>query len=143
MSRCTTSSSKRRPIRRLIAYNVFDGFVTAWRLADWPTSTWSSFVKATIDGVVRSPSEFSMTLGLSPSITATHELVVPRSIPITLPIVLRSKIGEILQTACKVGPSARLSSLCRHDHHSRPQQPTIERVAFLHHGDDGTGLKVL
>jgi hypothetical protein len=29
------------------------------------------------------PSEFSMTLGNVPSITATHELVVPKSIPIT------------------------------------------------------------
>ena len=41
-------------------------------------------MKATIEGVVRAPSEFSMTLGLPPSITATHEFVVPRSIPITL-----------------------------------------------------------
>ncbi len=30
---------------------------------------------------------FSITLAWSPSITATHELVVPRSIPITLPII--------------------------------------------------------
>src|SRR5262249_48257613 len=45
-----------------------------------------SSVKATIDGVVRMPSAFSMTLGFFPSITATHELVVPRSIPITFAI---------------------------------------------------------
>jgi hypothetical protein len=45
-----------------------------------------SSVKATIEGVVRMPSEFSMTLGLFPSITATQELVVPRSIPITFAI---------------------------------------------------------
>src|SRR5258708_6334763 len=38
--------------------------------------------KATIDGVVRMPSTFSMTLGLPPSIVATQELVVPRSMPI-------------------------------------------------------------
>ena len=43
-------------------------------------------VKATIDGVVRMPSAFSMTLGVLPSMTATHELVVPRSIPITFAI---------------------------------------------------------
>ncbi len=91
MSRCTTSSSKRRPIRRLIANSVLLGLVTAWRLADWPTSTWSSLLNATIDGVVRSPSLFSMTLGVSPSITATQELVVPRSIPITLPMLNYSK----------------------------------------------------
>jgi len=39
-------------------------------------------VNATTEGVVRYPSEFSMTLGVLPSITATQELVVPRSIPI-------------------------------------------------------------
>ena len=33
------------------------------------------------EGVVRVPSAFSMTLTWSPSITATAELVVPRSIP--------------------------------------------------------------
>ena len=67
------------------------GLVTAWRLAVWPTSTSPSFVKATIDGVVRSPSLFSMTFGLPPSMTATHEFVVPRSMPITfaMDIVLR------------------------------------------------------
>src|SRR6185503_19422646 len=35
-----------------------------------------------MDGVVRAPSEFSMTLGWPFSITATQELVVPRSMPI-------------------------------------------------------------
>jgi hypothetical protein len=38
-------------------------------------------VKATTDGVVRPPSALGMTVGSLPSITATHELVVPRSIP--------------------------------------------------------------
>src|SRR6476619_7634847 len=67
---------------------VFSGLVTAWRLAGWPTSRSPSSVKATIDGVVRIPSAFSRTFGLAPSITATHEFVVPRSIPITWPMVL-------------------------------------------------------
>src|SRR6185312_13303782 len=43
-----------------------------------------SWAKATMEGVVRAPSAFSMTLGEVPSMTATHEFVVPRSIPITL-----------------------------------------------------------
>src|SRR5438876_626331 len=43
---------------------------------------------ATLDGVVRIPSAFSMTFGVLPSITATQELVVPRSIPMTLAMVL-------------------------------------------------------
>ncbi|GFO68797.1 hypothetical protein GMLC_23760 [Geomonas limicola] len=37
-----------------------------------------------MDGVVRLPSALAMTTGSPPSITATQELVVPRSIPITL-----------------------------------------------------------
>jgi hypothetical protein len=40
-------------------------------------------VNATTDGVVRCPSAFSMTRAALPSITATHELVVPRSMPMT------------------------------------------------------------
>ena len=39
-----------------------------------------------VDGVVRAPSAFSMTFGVLPSMTATQEFVVPKSMPITLPI---------------------------------------------------------
>src|ERR1043165_2523294 len=67
-----------------MAKNVFSGLVTACRLAAWPTRRSPLSVKATIEGVVRAPSAFSMTLALDPSITATQELVVPRSLPITL-----------------------------------------------------------
>ena len=45
-----------------------------------------SLVKATMDGVVRSPSAFSMTLATPPSITETQLLVVPRSMPMILPM---------------------------------------------------------
>src|SRR5262245_21929985 len=79
-------SSKRRPIRRLIAKKVYSGLVTAWRLAGWPIRRSLSPENATMDGVVRAPSEFSITLGVEPSITATQEFVVPRSMPITLAI---------------------------------------------------------
>src|SRR3979409_1251663 len=65
---------------------VRSGLVTAWRLAGWPASRSPSSVKATIEGVVRMPSAFSMTFGVLPSMTATHELVVPRSMPMTLPM---------------------------------------------------------
>src|ERR1051325_5437665 len=37
-----------------------------------------------MEGVVRMPSAFSMTFGVFPSITATQEFVVPRSMPIVL-----------------------------------------------------------
>src|SRR3954454_22438019 len=63
---------------------VFSGLAIAWRFAGWPTRRSPSSVNATIDGVVREPSAFSMTLGVAPSMTATQELVVPRSMPMTL-----------------------------------------------------------
>src|ERR1700722_15073948 len=71
---------------RLIDLIVRSGLVTACRLASCPTSRSPVFVKATTDGVVRLPSEFAMTVGVCPSITATTEFVVPRSIPTTLAI---------------------------------------------------------
>jgi len=43
---------------------------------------------ATIEGVVRAPSAFSITLASAPSMIATQELVVPKSIPITSPALL-------------------------------------------------------
>ena len=73
-----------RPMNRLIENTVFWGFVTACRLATWPTSRSPSLVNPTTDGVVRPPSAFGMTTGSPPSMTATTELVVPRSMPMTL-----------------------------------------------------------
>lgn len=55
--------------------------MTACLFAADPTSLYPYFVKAMTDGVVLIPSEFSITLGVCPSIKATQELVVPRSIP--------------------------------------------------------------
>lgn len=81
-----SGSSNRRPIRRFVAYSVFWELVTACRLAGVPTILSPSDVKATTDGVVRAPSLFSSTLGFLPSITETHEFVVPRSMPMTWPL---------------------------------------------------------
>jgi hypothetical protein len=39
-----------------------------------------------MDGVVRAPSLFSITLGVLPSMIATHEFVVPRSMPMIRPM---------------------------------------------------------
>ena len=69
-----------------MAYSVFLGLVTAWRLAEAPTSTSPSSWYATIDGVVRAPSEFSITRVVLPSMTDTQLLVVPRSIPMIFPM---------------------------------------------------------
>ena len=45
------TSSNLRPMNRLIENTVFSGFVTACRLAIWPTSRSPSLVNATTDGV--------------------------------------------------------------------------------------------
>src|SRR5688572_29454808 len=75
-------------MKRLIDVTVFFGFVIAWRFAGSPTlrSPFPLSRKATIEGVVLRPSLFAITTGSLPSITATHELVVPKSIPIIFPI---------------------------------------------------------
>jgi hypothetical protein len=52
-------------------------------------------VIATIDGVVLLPSAFAMTTGSPPSMIATQEFVVPRSMPITLLIVSSSNMGGL------------------------------------------------
>ncbi len=61
---------------------VFSGFVMAWRFATMPTSRSPDFEMATTDGVMRPPSRLGMTTGSPASMTAMHEFVVPRSIPI-------------------------------------------------------------
>ncbi len=71
-----------------MAKNVSVGLVTAWRLAGRPTSFSPSSAKATMDGVVFMPSAFSKTRGLPPSMTATHEFVVPRSMPMTFAMLI-------------------------------------------------------
>src|SRR5213593_377230 len=77
-------------MKRLIEKTVFSGLVMDCRLATWPTSRSLPFVKPTTHGVVRAPSWLAMTVGCPASITATHEFVVPRSIPIILPMILKN-----------------------------------------------------
>src|SRR4051812_17001512 len=74
-------------MNRLIEKMVFSGLVTAWRFATWPTRRSPDLVNPTTDGVRRLPSGLVITTGSPPSMTATTELVVPRSIPMILLIV--------------------------------------------------------
>ena len=76
-----------RPMSRLAEKIVLAGLVMACLLAAWPTTLSPPLVKATTDGVVRAPSEFSNTVGSPASIMAIQELVVPRSIPKILLII--------------------------------------------------------
>ncbi len=117
MSFLVVGSSKRRPIRRLMAKSVFSGLVTAWRLAGWPTRRSPLSLKATIEGVVRAPSAFSMTFASFPSITATQELVVPKSIPITLLMVFlslsRSRRRSLFDQAPRLWTPAFFGNVCK------------------------------
>src|SRR6188768_1158563 len=141
MSFCVIGSSKVRPMRRLIAKNVRSGLVTAWRLAGWPTRRSPSSVIATIDGVVRAPSEFSMTLGVEPSMTATQLFVVPRSMPMILLIVIGLRasgwvFGWLVRWGLAAFESTGVRRL-RHRDERRAQHAVVDQVAFLEHGHHG------
>src|SRR5262245_36734237 len=82
-------------------------------------------VKATIDGVVRAPSRLAMTRGFPPSITAMQQFVVPRSMPMTLPI---SGLPSIARLRVVVADA--------HAHHRRPEQAIVQEVAALEHLGD-------
>src|SRR5258708_23215923 len=64
---------------------VLAGFVTACRLASWPTRRSPVFVKATTDGTLRPPSAEAMAVGSPPAMTAAPLFGVPRSMPMILP----------------------------------------------------------
>ena len=87
-------------MNRLAEKIVLLGLVTACRFAAWPIRRSPFLAKATIDGVVRAPSEFGMTTGSPPSMTDIQEFVVPRSIPIILP--MRSLIHRACHTSLKI-----------------------------------------
>src|SRR5688572_20737933 len=114
ISSCVAGSSHLRPMRRLAEKTVFSGFVIACRRAICPTRTSPLSSKATTDGVRRLPSSLVMTLGSLPSMMATTELVVPRSMPMILPISRPTSVGigvvanlSTHQTMVKTGPSIR------------------------------------
>ena len=69
---------------------VFSGLSTACRLAIWPTKRSPVLLKPTTEGVSRLPSLLMITVGLPPSMTATTEFVVPKSIPIAFAITITS-----------------------------------------------------
>src|ERR1700686_3708264 len=81
-------------MKRLIEKTVFSGLVTACRFATCPTSRSPVLVNATTDGVRRPPSGLGITTGSPPSMAATTELVVPRSMPIILLIELLATVTK-------------------------------------------------
>ena len=104
---------------------VLSGFVIACLLAVSPTSLSPFFAKPTTDGVVLAPSALAITVGSPPSNTATQELVVPKSIPITL---LISFLLFYLQFTF-------LTQLliCNLDHRC-PDYSAVKSITFLENG---------
>src|SRR5882672_1313446 len=98
---CATSEYL-RPMKRLIEKTVCSGFSAACRFATWPTSLSPVLVNATTDGVMRPPSLLTITVGLSPSMVATAELVVPRSIPIAFAMTFYSFVPGSFARRCAV-----------------------------------------
>jgi hypothetical protein len=82
----TSGASAFLPINLLIPKRVFFGLVTDCLFATCPTRISPLLAKPTIEGVVLCPSAFSITCYVPFSSTATHEFVVPKSIPIIFPI---------------------------------------------------------
>lgn len=73
----------------LFAENIVPlGFVIACLFAGVPTIVFPSLSIATIDGVVLFPSAFGITFASHPSMNATQELVVPKSIQIIFHIIV-------------------------------------------------------
>src|ERR1700761_8872840 len=112
---------------RLIEEIVRSGLVTAWRFASCPTSRSPVLVNATTEGVVRDPSELAMTVGLCPSITATTELVVPRSMPTTLAIGCRVSLSEPRGPAVRFGCAPIPSSLAAYRSSQDVESPAAPR----------------
>src|SRR5579871_6602449 len=113
-------------MNRLMEKIVFSGFVMDCRLATCPTisSLVFGFI-ATTEGVRRLPSAFGITTGSPPSMTATTELVVPKSIPIIFAIFL--------------SPLARIAGWANPDE-CRPEDPIMQPVSALKLRNDGRGL---
>src|SRR3954471_12127131 len=83
------------PISRLMLRKVRSGLVIAWRLATSTTSTSPPLLNATTLGVVRAPSELGMTTGSPASRNETTLLVVPRSIPTALAMMVCTPGGWV------------------------------------------------
>jgi hypothetical protein len=105
------TSSNRRPMKRLIEKTVFSGLVTACRLATCPTRRSPDLVNATTDGVSRPPSGFVITTGSPPSMTATTELVVPKSIPMILLIQITSYVRSTGDIDLSIKPEWQVVTL--------------------------------
>src|SRR5882724_7338859 len=94
------------------------GLSTVWRLASWPTRRSPVLVNATTEGGKRLPSLLIITVGFPPSITATTELVVPRSMPtafaishLAMCIIRTAHIDNVLCDPLKASPALHVEQV--------------------------------
>ena len=103
------------PMNLLTELIVCSGFVIACLLAGSPTlrSPLPPSRNAKIDGVVLRPSLFCITTGSFPSITATQEFVVPKSMPMILPISVLFVFLYFLNIICNACAKSFLLTQCQ------------------------------
>src|SRR5678809_275363 len=106
-------------------------------LVDSTSNCFSPSIVAYQDGVVRAPSLFSITLVVLPSMIATHEFVVPRSMPMILAMFFSGMCGFV---GCEVRLPGALSSWCADGDERRPQHAVGDEIALLQDGDDRVRL---
>src|SRR5579872_5121040 len=98
-----------------------------------------------MDGVVRAPSEFSMTLGWPFSMTATQEFVVPRSMPMIFAMMIPLHEKWICLCLRRFGREGRKSSRSPRfgdADQRRSQYALVQAIAFLQHTYNGVGLGI-
>mmetsp|Transcript_15377 Transcript_15377/g.33575 ORF Transcript_15377/g.33575 Transcript_15377/m.33575 type:complete len:212 (+) Transcript_15377:774-1409(+) len=88
---CTEGSENFRPMKRFTSNMVFSGLDAAWFLAASPTRRWPSpEFQATYEGVMRLPCSLGQISTRPFFHTATQLYVVPRSMPMQVPLILPS-----------------------------------------------------
>ena len=110
-------------------------------LGDLAHQPLAGLVKATTDGTVRPPSALGMTTGSPPSMTATTEFVVPRSMPMILPMsrVLSCLTGRMARRSMSLVELCVCGGLCTggDDDQRGPQDAVAKLVAPLELPGDG------
>src|SRR5258708_38348454 len=122
-------------MKHLIEKTVCSGFRAACRFATCPTNLSPVLVNATTDGVMRPPSLLTITVGLSPSMVATAELVVPRSIPIAFAMTFYSFAPGSFARRCAV-----VALPCRKQF---PVHPSYDQVGEPSSIPEGLARKVV
>jgi hypothetical protein len=117
-------------MNRLMEKTVFSGLSTAWRFATWPTRIWPSLPNPTTDGVSRPPSSLMSTFGSLPSITATTEFVVPRSIPMIFAIFAAPSPWFSNETFSRIVVRC---ALCQEKKQVPCQRPQYRRISSTAH----------